>query len=131
MRFYRCLYDVGTVSIGKVVVPFRLALFDSLQGTTDFHCLFLKVDVRPLEGTEFSDAKSGGKVKEDCHAQTVHSNDRQQPAFFLQGQYTHFILLSAWQCRAVCWIDCDHTIDASLLHCLVEHIVHISQSFRG
>lgn len=32
-------------------------------------------NVRPFESTEFSDAKPSGKVKENCHAQTMHSNN--------------------------------------------------------
>ena len=47
--------------IRKIVIPFRLTLFDSLQGTANFHCLLLKVNVRPFESTEFSNSKSGGK----------------------------------------------------------------------
>ena len=65
-RFHRCLHDMCAVPIGKIVVPFRLTLFDSLQGTADFHCLLLKVNVRPFESTKFSDAKPSGKVKLPC-----------------------------------------------------------------
>lgn len=59
--FHRCFHDMCAVPTRKIVVPFCLTLFDSLQGTTNFHCLLLKVDVQEFYNQKFqSGSKRGG-----------------------------------------------------------------------